>query len=222
MSLPRGSVSFVADLDGVLVDSSPAVFAAWSHWADAHGIDPLATFALGHGLSTLDHLRAVAPGLATEAEAARIADLERAALGTVSAMPGAARLCEALRGARWAVVTSCPRDVAFARLAAAGLPGPTVLVGLEDVTRPKPEPEGFRRAARLLEAEAVLVVEDAPAGVRAARAAGAAVLGVATTHDAVDLGEADAVIADLTGLTVLSSPDGTVTVLAPVDTGAPR
>jgi sugar-phosphatase len=66
-----GVGALVLDLDGVLVDSSQAIFEAWSRWAGGHGVDPVATSAAGQGLPTLDHLRAVRPELATEDEAAR-------------------------------------------------------------------------------------------------------------------------------------------------------
>jgi sugar-phosphatase len=103
-----------------------------------------------------------------------------------------------------------------ARLAAAGLPVPDVLVAAEDVDAGKPDPEGYLRAAASLGlgVDRCLVIEDAPAGVAAGRAAGAWTLAVATSHDAADLEAADAVVADLTALTVEPTDAGLVVTIS--------
>jgi mannitol-1-/sugar-/sorbitol-6-phosphatase len=77
-----------------------------------------------------------------------------------------------------------------------------VLVSADDVRRGKPDPEGYLCAAALLGADPArcLVVEDAPAGIAAARAAGARTVGVATTHEPEELAEADLVVASLAEL----------------------
>jgi sugar-phosphatase len=132
-------------------------------------------------------------------------------------------LVGALPDQSWAIVTACPRDLALARIVAGGYPRPAVLVTFEDVARGKPDPQGYLLAAGKLGAEPsrCLVVEDSPAGVAAARAAGMAVVGLSTTHDATDLRVADAIVPDarwlrvrrasrgmsLTRLTALRSPD---------------
>jgi sugar-phosphatase len=81
----------------------------------------------------------------------------------------------------------------MSRFASSGLPLPAVLVDGGDVTDGKPSPEGYLLAARLLRVDAAdcLVVEDAPAGVRAGKAAGMTLLAVASTHDPAELAEAD-------------------------------
>ena len=70
------------------------------------------------------------------------------------------------------------------RLTALGLWKDPVLVGAEDVVQGKPHPEGYLQAAQALgvAARRCVVVEDAPAGVEAARAAGMTVAAVLTTH----------------------------------------
>lgn len=123
-------------------------------------------------------------------------ELEDATAATV--IPGAAELLAAIPGHRWATVTSASKDLAQARLAAAGLTAPAVLVTAGDVSRGKPHPEGYLAAARRLGVPAYecVVVEDAPAGIRAARAAGVRhVVGIGTR----DLGEdqPDALVPDL-------------------------
>ena len=83
----------------------------------------------------------------------------------------------------------------------AGLPVPPVLVCAEDVARGKPSPDAYLLAARELGVlpSACLVVEDAPAGIQAARAAGMPVVGVTTTHPGDQL-PADACAESLAGV----------------------
>ena len=93
--------------------------------------------------------------------------------------------------------------VAEARLRAAGIDPPAALVTADDVRRGKPDPEPYLLgAARLgVEPARCLVIEDAPAGLAAGRAAGMQTVGVATTHEAADL-DADLVVAGLQDLHV--------------------
>jgi sugar-phosphatase len=114
-------------------------------------------------------------------------------LSDVEAAPGAAEVIPVIerRGIRWAVVTSADRELAKARLGAARIDVP-VLVTIEDITRGKPDPEGYLHAAELLETppEYCLVVEDAAVGVQAGHAAGAltaALKGLSGDLDLTDL-----------------------------------
>jgi sugar-phosphatase len=102
----------------------------------------------------------------------------------VVAIAGAQRFLRSLPPERWALVTSAPRALALARMGAAGLPLPHVLVTSEDVARGKPAPDCFLRAAEALGVAAsdCLAWEDTAAGVAAAEAAGAAVVVVGATH----------------------------------------
>ena len=97
------------------------------------------------------------------------------------------------------MVTSATRDLAAARLGAVGIELPDVVVYAGDVSRGKPDPEGYQAAAERLgvdPAEA-LVVEDSPPGVEAGRAAGAATVAVTSTHAADQLSAAHVVISSL-------------------------
>jgi sugar-phosphatase len=132
----------------------------------------------------------------------RIAALEAGAVDGIVAVRGASRLLAALDPGQWAAVTSGSRALMQARLQAAGLPVPEILIAAEDVRCGKPDPAGFLMAASALGVPpaACAVVEDSPAGIAAGRAAGAMVIGVTTTHPAKALSDADLVVTDLVEL----------------------
>jgi sugar-phosphatase len=208
--------SLLFDLDGVLVDSRAAVERTWRRWAARHGLDADRLLAVAHGRRTSDTLGAVVPELDPAPEVAWLDAAELEDLGGVVAAPGAGALLAALGDARWAVVTSCGRELAAKRLAAAGLATPPVLVASGDVPRGKPAPDGYLRAAQLCGAApaSCLVFEDAPPGIAAARAAGCRVVAVTTTHAPARLAEADATVADLRSVTLRRARGGDVVVLA--------
>jgi sugar-phosphatase len=191
------------DLDGVLVDSTACVERHWRMWAKRHGLDAEYILADSHGRRTIDTMRAVAPELATEAEAAQLEQAE--ALDTVGivAVPGAPELLAVLQSVPWAVVTSGSRLMATTRLQVTKLPMPEVLITADDVDQGKPAPEGYLKAAHLLgvPSQECVVIEDAPPGIEAGRAAQATVIGVATTYPPTALREASICIPDLTQLT---------------------
>ena len=176
--------AMLLDMDGTLVDSTAVVVRLWRSWAARHGVDPEAVLAVSHGRRGDDVLAEFAPpGVDQEAELKWLAARELAERDGIVAVPGAAALLAALPPSRVAVVTSATRELTAVRMEAAGLPVPRILVGADDVTRGKPDPEGYQRAARLLGVDPArcAVVEDAPAGLEAGRAAGARVIAVATT-----------------------------------------
>lgn len=186
-----GAVLF--DCDGVLVDSAASVERAWRRWAVDHGLDEDAVVAVAHGRRTVDTMREL--GIRPDELADEVAGLEAAEVAdapSVSAYPEPAALLPALPPETWAVVTSGTHALVTSRLAAAGLPLPAVLVTAEDVAAGKPDPAGYLEAARRLGLPPAdcLVVEDAPAGVQAALAAGMRVVGLPTTHPAEELAAA--------------------------------
>ena len=198
------------DIDGTLVDSTPAVERTWRSWAAARGMD--AILAVSHGRRSEDTIADVLPPGQRAAAVVELEQMELDDLDSVVALPAAGELLAGLPPERWAAVTSGSRRLMRARLAAAGLPVPAVLVTADDVSQGKPDPAGYLLAAESLgfAAEHCLVVEDAPAGLQAGRAAGAHVLAVATSHPAEGLGPADAVVADLTFVSVEASAGGLV------------
>jgi sugar-phosphatase len=169
------------DLDGVLVDSRLAVERAWRGWATARGLDAERIVGLLHGRRAIDVVRLVAPHLDAAAEKRTLIARELDDTDGVVAAPGAARLVATLPPAAWAIVTSGTRAIATARLERARLPIPDVLITADDVIDGKPHPEGYLRAAALRRVPPArcIVVEDAPAGVAAGRAADMTVIGVA-------------------------------------------
>lgn len=175
MGLVVTARALLFDMDGTLIDSTAAVERTWRRFAARHGLDAAAILAGAHGQRTAETVAAHAPpGTDVAAETAwlvaqDVADTE----GTV-ALPGAADLLALLPRDRWALVTSAGRELAERRMAAAGLPLPDVVVTADDVRRGKPDPEGYRTAARRLgvDPRASIVFEDAELGLIAGRAAG--------------------------------------------------
>jgi sugar-phosphatase len=185
------------DADGVLVDSDASVESAWSRWAQRWQLDPVVVLPTVHGRRSVDTVAL----LIDEADCAQaLAEIDRFEVEDAAAVipcPGAAALLGSLPPGTWAVVTSGTRALVTARLTAAGLPMPAVLVTADEVPRGKPDPAGYLMAAESLglPASDCVVFEDSPAGVAAGIAATASVVGV--TDRALE-SEAPLVIRDLT------------------------
>jgi sugar-phosphatase len=193
--------AIVFDLDGVLVDSMPAIRAFWTEWAGRHGVHPEMVLAALH-LTAEELILKFAPSLDAKTEArATAAGQAEMETGIVS-LEGARALIDRLPRGGWAVVTSGRRELALRHLALGELPVPDVLVTAEDTPRGKPDPAGYLLAAEGLGIPPArcLAIEDSPAGVRAAGSAGMTVIAVSNSHPASDLANADAVIDSLTSL----------------------
>jgi len=182
------------DLDGVLVDSTPAVTRVWAGWARAHGFDPDEVVKKAHGRPSIATIRELLPGADHAAEDREVERREIADIDGVIPLPGSVELLQALPLERWAIVTSCTRPLAGVRIAAAGLPKPRYLVTSTDVKHGKPDPEPYLKGAQLLgvPASECIVIEDAPAGIRSGKAAGARVLALRTTASDAELHQAGA------------------------------
>ena len=192
------------DLDGVLVDSRECVEHAWREWALSRALDPDAVLAEAHGHRTVDTIRLVAPHLDAEAEARTLEAAESEHTRGLRDVPGARELVKRMPPSRWAVFTSGTHQVAEHRLRFARIPFPPVFICAEDVQRGKPDPEGYRTAAERLGFHPAdcLVIEDAPTGIAAGRAAGSWVVGIASTYDARQLRDAHCVVPRLVDITV--------------------
>jgi sugar-phosphatase len=195
------------DLDGVLVDSTGSVTRQWRWWAEEHNIDPQKVLEIAHGVRSIEIIRKMAPHLDPQAEVARLEKREADDQEGVAVMPGAADLLKAIPEGRWCVVTSGTRYLATARLKLANLPTPKVLVCADDVSSGKPDPEPYLMGAKLLGMNPAecLVIEDAPAGIRAAHAGGMKAVGITSTYPASELLEADAVVQELAQIKIKSS-----------------
>ncbi len=213
MTLEFRCAAFLFDLDGVLVDSRTVVERTWRRWAaERHPIDVVKLLHVAHGRRARDTLLIMAPSLATDAEVAWLDATELADVEGLRVLAGAKELLSALPRNRWAIVTSCGRDLARLRLGAVGLPAPDVVIVAEEVKRGKPAPDGYRVGAERLgyEPSDCIVFEDAPAGVAAGKAAGARVLALTTNYAPGDLNKADATIADLRSIQVRPENDAFV------------
>lgn len=204
------------DNDGTLIDSRGAVLRSWLSWAEDHGI-PAERLVGFHGVPSSSIVAQVAPHLDPTGATADIDARELADTEGVTALPGAVDAVAAV-GERGAIVTSASRALLTLRLEAAGFTPPEVLVTADDITRGKPDPEPYLTGARRSGADPTrcLVVEDAPAGLRSGRAAGAATVAVTTTSTAEELAPlADLVVEDLGELVFTRTPEGVRVSLAP-------
>lgn len=205
------------DMDGVLLDSRPVVERTWRRWAARHGVSAEPILRIAHGRRTSDALAMVYPELGTPDEVAWLDAAESEDFEGIRPVPGAAALVHSLSPSQWTVVTSAGRILAERRLAVVGISLPHHAVTSEDVERGKPAPDGyFLGAARLgVPAQDCLVVEDAPAGVQAGRAAGARVLAVTTTHPRDALNQADHIVADLRAVRVTGAAARVALLIGP-------
>jgi len=177
--------ALLLDMDGTLVDSHAVVERLWTQWSIEHGIDPARTLSVIHGRQGQDSMAVLLPDRPHDvnlAENAAMLAAETAQTEGVVAIAGAADLLAGLarEGVPYALVTSATTELATARMRAAGLPMPPVVIAAADVSRSKPDPEGFLAGATALGVDAAdcIVVEDSANGIAAGLAAGMRVIGV--------------------------------------------
>jgi mannitol-1-/sugar-/sorbitol-6-phosphatase len=182
------------DMDGVLVDSTPAVARVWTRWAARHGFDAAEVVHRAHGRPSIATVREYLPNGDHLAENKEIERDEITDLDGVVPLPGALELLSALPRQRWTIVTSCSRRLAEVRLKTSGLPRPEVFVTSSDIQNGKPAPDPYLKGAEVLgfAPRDCVVVEDAPAGVRSGKAAGARVVALRTTMTEEELWDAGA------------------------------
>ncbi|MCS7275863.1 MAG: HAD family phosphatase [Dehalococcoidia bacterium] len=202
------SVALLWDLDGVLVDSAAFHYQAFREVLAqmGHDLDEETFRRSLLGLRNDAILRRLLGDLPPE----QVQDLahrkeeafRRLIEGRVQPLPGAREMVLAARerGMLQGIVSSTPRQNVLLVLRTLGLEDAfTAVVAEGDVSRGKPDPEGFLLAARRLQVppEACTVIEDAPEGVQAAKAAGMRCLAVATTRPPHMLSQADLVVESL-------------------------
>ncbi len=191
-------------MDGVLVSSIGAAERNWRLWAKRYGVPDAEEYVVPHGRRAIDIVKMLRPDIDPTEGLRVIEDMEVADVADLRVLPGVKALLASLPQERWAIVTSAQRRLLLARLTAVGLPVPERVITGEMVERGKPDPEPYRRGAELLgfRPEECVVVEDAPSGVGAGKAAGCRVLAVLGTHSAEDLRGADWIVESLEGLAV--------------------
>ncbi len=189
-----GCSALLFDMDGVLIDSTPAVARVWHGWAVEHGLDPEIVVHVAHGRPSRTTIRELLPNADIDLEDREVERREMEDLDGIVLLPGARELLNSLPPERWTIATSCTRPLAEVRLRAAVLPIPKTMITSSDVKIGKPDPEPYLKAAARLGFAAAdcVVVEDAAAGVRAGKAAGARVIAFLTTMKRHDLEEAGA------------------------------
>ena len=211
---PRSAAPFAVlwDMDGVLVDSASYHKQAWQATFAREGIpfdaaDMQRTFGWRNDSIIADIMGSRLPparvgAIATAKEQRFRETVRREGIAT---LPGVQEWLRGLheRGILQAVVSSAPRENITVVLQAAGVASLfEALISGDEVAQGKPDPETYLRAAQRLGVlpTACVVVEDAPAGVEAARRAGMACLAVTTSHPREHLAAADRVVDSLAGL----------------------
>lgn len=182
------------DMDGTLVDSTAAVERIWGSWARSHGVDFEQFVHRMHGRRAIDTMREIAPpGVDPVQAVAQIDEAELIETDGIVPIKGAAELIASLPAGSWALVTSARPPLARARMAAAGLPMPEVVVTSADVSQGKPHPACYLQALQRTDcpADLALVFEDAPAGLAAGRDAGCRTIALATTSAPEQLDQDD-------------------------------
>jgi len=213
--MSKSYAAFLFDVDGTLLTSIASAERAWTHWAIKHGVDVEKFLPTIHGVRNVDSIRSLnLPGIDVEKEAAAMEAAEIADTSDVSEIPGAAAFLASLPPGSWALVTSATLPLAQARLGAAGIALPPVAITAEEVSRGKPDPQGYRLAAERLGVDPAdcLVFEDAPAGIAAGEAAGADVVVITATHNHPIGGDLPK-LRDYRGVTVKIGADGRLSLV---------
>ena len=196
--------AIIFDLDGVLIDSEAVFERHWRRWAGENGVEFERIAAVHHGIPPARTIGIVAPHMDAEDAARKYVERCIGDVEGVEAIDGARELLQLIPADRWAIATSSFRPIVLPSLARLGLPEPAVLVTTEDVTEGKPAPEPYLKAAQLLgfNPSECIVIEDAPAGIQSAKAAGAHVIAVTSTNPPEALQAADAIVSVLTDVQI--------------------
>lgn len=197
------------DLDGTLIDSMPSVLRARGKWAQRHGRHPDEVFSVIHGRPARESLTQLMHGQPEEvinAEFAWLEHIESTDTQGTTLIPGALEFLAQLDhlDIPWAIVTSGTLPVAKARIQAAGIRQPDILITPEQISRGKPHPEPYLLGAEKLQLDVkrCIVFEDVPAGIHAGLAAGSKVVAILSHMQQSDLPEVDAFVTDFSQLQV--------------------
>jgi len=180
------------DLDGTLVDSWKCIEYAWKSWCLEHSLEYNDLVHRFNGSRAVDIIHTLKPKLNPEEEKAKIDAFELAHPESISVIPGALKILSLLPRNKWGIVTSGSQVVVRHKLKHAQIESPDVLITSEQINEGKPHPQGYLKAASLLNTDPAdcLVFEDSPQGIKAARSAGMNVIALSTTFPAESLAEA--------------------------------
>ncbi len=203
MSVPRSRLLAIFDHDGVLVDTLALHQEAWMDLGGRAGLGITPEFIHEtFGMTNPSILRRLLGESLSDSEISRFSDLKEdcyrnLARGRIRLMDGVRDTLDALSsaGVLLAIGSSGVRPNLEMTVQECGLEGRfAAITGLEDITRGKPDPQVFRLAAERsgIGAANTVVFEDAPVGIRAAKAAGMYAVGLTTSHRAEALYEAGA------------------------------
>ncbi|GAA0363590.1 HAD-IA family hydrolase [Bowmanella denitrificans] len=170
----------IFDMDGTLLDSSTAIREVFHTWCQRHQLDLEQVLTMCHGSRVRDFLDQLAPHLdADEEDGWLFAEEARVTTGVVP-ISGASEWLQRVSALNmpWGIATSSNRSVALARLNAANLPVPEVLITGDQVEQGKPHPQHFLLAAEKLGVNPArcLAFEDSPNGILSAQSAGCDVI----------------------------------------------
>ncbi|KAF4835260.1 Glycerol-1-phosphate phosphohydrolase 2 [Colletotrichum tropicale] len=206
---PAGTGSFAAilfDMDGTIIDTTSAIVEHWHRIGNEIGVPPETILETSHGRRSIDTLKLVAPHKANWEYVKEVeAKLPELYGHMVEEIPGARKFLDAVSQCHnpWAIVTSASEPLASRWISQLSLPEPDHLVTAELVENGKPDPSCYKLALKQLglvgRSDETLVIEDSPAGIIAAKAAGCKVLALLTTHseDQVSAAKPDWVVKDL-------------------------
>ncbi|KAL4741396.1 HAD-like domain-containing protein [Aspergillus similis] len=208
----------LSDFDGTIVDSTEAIVKHWHKIGAELGVDPKTILATSHGRRSIDTLQLYDPAKANWEYVSYIEGLIPKEYGSDAVeIPGARSILAALEesGATWGVVTSGTRALIDGWLGVLKLTHPDVLVVAEDVELGKPDPRCYllgRKKLGLEHSSSIVVLEDAPSGIKAGKAAGFTVIALTTTHtlEQLQAAGADVIVEDLRSISVKGVVDGRV------------
>ncbi|ROT36959.1 haloacid dehalogenase-like hydrolase [Sodiomyces alkalinus F11] len=212
---------FLFDMDGTIIDSTPAVIKHWTNIGEEIGVPGNVILETSHGRRSIDILKILAP---EKANWEYVCEMEGRlpklyADGAVE-IPGARSLLESLmkENTPWAIVTSGTEPLVGGWLGILGLPRPQHLVTAESVLNGKPDPTCYVMGREKLglqdPTKQVLVLEDSPAGIKSGKDAGCKVIGLVTSHtlEQVAAAEPDWIVKDLSSVRVVGYKDGVTTL----------
>jgi glycerol 3-phosphatase-1 len=173
-------------------------------------VDPNTILATSHGRRSIDVLKMYDEKKANWDYISHMEGLIPRDFGRdATEIPGARKFLASLDdvNASWAVVTSGTRALIDGWIEVMKLAHPKHMVVAEDVENGKPDPSCYllgRSRLGLDDTSNILVVEDAPSGIRAGKAAGFKVIGLVTTHSLQQVRDAGAdwIVRDLRDVAV--------------------